>query len=206
MKRGKGYGLGVRNVDDEYSHLDIKFCAKYNNQYEWVGRIMYQTSNSSDTLYGGTLDLMGFGDKLFYLKYFYKIIEDIKKNVGGWGYNIEELLEYIKENYRRYIYDNREMDIIRIDKVKSFKYSRYMAWHNSQCLDAVIEEDINKAKKKLKNKAKKHIENKDYKYEEYENWLENGRKVVLDTFNNMDEDDVIKISDINKMLNVNLNL
>lgn len=183
MKKRK-YGFGVKRVTgDRYNHARVMFCKKYSTgEVEWVGYIEFQQNRGKDMYYGGDYKLWrGDSDDLKGMHYILKDLE--KAGVYVDSLKLESLLEYLKENYHRFIYDRRVKSIVRIDNVKPLNKRRYMAWtQNNRCIFAVLAENKETAREQLIEKVEKELEipalGERYR-KRYGKWLDN-KEVKLD--------------------------
>jgi len=191
MKRNKGFRVKkVKSTSGIYELARVFFCYKrqYDDNYKWAGFVEYQRKPGEQRYYGGSINLQG--DEIHSLNYLNKIMNDIDKNVNGWQRDIKELLEYLENNYNRFVYDDREYEIIKINDVKPLEHQRYMLKDkdNKNCILSCIAKDRKAAirgfKKKIGNILQEGSTWYDINY--LADWLKNP-KVILDRRNKAPE-------------------
>lgn len=185
MKKRK-YGFGVSKDDSgAYNHVRIKFCKKIRGSFEWVGYIDYQQAKGKNRFYAPSVRL--FSGKFREVKAMNYIVEDLKE--AGFKINnysssaLEDILEYVKENYHRYVYDKRVNDIVRIDRVKDINLYRFLAKkENNHTFVSVLAYNQEEAKEKLIKKIKEELKHNPYNKKELEEWLKN-KRIEADNIN-----------------------
>jgi hypothetical protein len=186
MKRNKGFNVNLTSQHG-YDMAEILFCVKkkYGDEYTWIGKIRYQKkSNKDEAFYGGHIRFLG--DDVYELNYLNKIMNDIKKNVNNWKSSLEDTLDYITNNYNRYIHDEREYAIIKFNEVKNVEYNRYMLRDEkkNRCILSCIAKNEECAISEFKKQIGKFLQEGStwYDLNLLADWLKNP-KVELDTHN-----------------------
>lgn len=162
MKNKKGFNVSFEK-SGRFNILKINFCAKkhQDSHYIWIGNIEFQQNAGEDEFYGGRVNVEG--GKFFEIEMMYKIIKDIKENVSLWSSDFDALLEYIKNNYHRCIFDAREQQIIRVKDMREKELKRYMLQNRKGCIADILAKTEEEALEGMVKEVKAGLEKNIYR-------------------------------------------